>query len=77
MDTRIEKLKIAEIPQYVLEAIAKELTWYLVGFTRIHEDKNVEHASLIGSGTCPYLQASQVSISSMRPLVVKLFFSLY
>jgi len=34
VDTRIEKLKIAEIPQYVLEAIAKELAWYLVGVTR-------------------------------------------
>ena len=47
VDTRIEKLKIAEIPQYVLEAIAKELAWYLVGFTRIHEDKNVIYMPIL------------------------------
>ncbi len=56
VDTRIEKLKIAEIPQYVLETIAKELAWYLVGFTRIHEDKNIEDCSLIGSGCGEHLR---------------------
>jgi hypothetical protein len=51
MDSKIERIRIAEIPSSVLEKIAKTLGWYLVGFTGIHQAGNVEEATLLGSGT--------------------------
>jgi hypothetical protein len=51
MDTKIERIKIAEIPSPFLEKIAEILGWYLVGFTGIHQAGNIEEARLLGSGT--------------------------